>query len=86
VIYPGNRTEKRTYRLLEDFLSLGKLEEGKIMAEPAGLGIREFLDKVVEEPDCRGHVLRLPPVRGVDGLCRDNIYLNLRLSLLTFAM
>jgi PAS domain S-box-containing protein len=35
--------------LLEDFLSLGKLEEGKIMAEPAEFGIREFLDEVVED-------------------------------------
>jgi PAS domain S-box-containing protein len=35
--------------LLEDFLSLGKLEEGKIMADPAEFGVREFLDEVVEE-------------------------------------
>lgn len=35
--------------LLEDFLSLGKLEEGKIMTEPAEFGVREFLDEVVEE-------------------------------------
>jgi PAS domain S-box-containing protein len=35
--------------LLEDFLSLGKLEEGKIMAERTDFGVREFLDEVVEE-------------------------------------
>lgn len=35
--------------LLEDFLSLGKLEEGKIRAEPAGFEVREFLDDVVED-------------------------------------
>jgi PAS domain S-box-containing protein len=35
--------------LLEDFLSLGKLEEGRIHAEMAGFPVREFLDEVVEE-------------------------------------
>ncbi|HLZ86450.1 MAG TPA: PAS domain-containing sensor histidine kinase [Puia sp.] len=35
--------------LLEDFLSLGKLEEGKIKAEPAEFAVREFLEEVVEE-------------------------------------
>lgn len=35
--------------LLEDFLSLGKLEEGKIRAEPAEFGVREFLEEIVEE-------------------------------------
>jgi PAS domain S-box-containing protein len=35
--------------LLEDFLSLGRLEEGKVRADPAEFRIREFLDEVVEE-------------------------------------
>ena len=35
--------------LLEDFLSLGKLEEGKVKAEPARFAVGEFLDEVVEE-------------------------------------
>jgi PAS domain S-box-containing protein len=35
--------------LLEDFLSLGKLEEGKIMAEPAPFALRELLEEVTEE-------------------------------------
>jgi PAS domain S-box-containing protein len=35
--------------LLEDFLSLGKLEEGKIRADPAEFVIKEFLEEVVEE-------------------------------------
>lgn len=35
--------------LLEDFLSLGKLEEGKIGADPAGFAVKEFLEEVVEE-------------------------------------
>lgn len=35
--------------LLEDFLSLGKLEEGKVMSEHAAFGVRESLDEVVEE-------------------------------------
>ena len=35
--------------LLEDFLSLGKLEEGKIRAEISAFPIREFLEEVVDE-------------------------------------
>jgi len=35
--------------LLEDFLSLGKLEEGKIKSEPAEFPLREFLEESVEE-------------------------------------
>jgi signal transduction histidine kinase len=35
--------------LLEDFLSLGKLEEGKIHADPAEFVVEEFLEEVVEE-------------------------------------
>lgn len=35
--------------LLEDFLSLGKLEEGKIRVEPGEFALREFLVDVVEE-------------------------------------
>ena len=35
--------------LLEDFLSLGKLEEGKIKAIAAEFDVKEFLDEVVEE-------------------------------------
>src|SRR6202000_913230 len=35
--------------LLEDFLSLGKLEEGKIMTELTTFGVLDFLDEVVEE-------------------------------------
>src|SRR6185437_754610 len=40
---------KHLNTLLEDFLSLGKLEEGKIKAEPASFAVREFLEEVVEE-------------------------------------
>lgn len=35
--------------LLEDFLSLGKLEEGKVIAEPAPFPLRELLEEVTEE-------------------------------------
>jgi len=35
--------------LLEDFLSLGKLEEGRIRAEMAEFPVKEFLDEIVEE-------------------------------------
>jgi PAS domain S-box-containing protein len=40
---------KHLNTLLEDFLSLGKLEEGKIKAEPAPFAVEEFLEEVVEE-------------------------------------
>jgi PAS domain S-box-containing protein len=40
---------KQLNTLLEDFLSLGKLEEGKVTAEPADFHVKEFLDEVVEE-------------------------------------
>ncbi|HWB90327.1 MAG TPA: PAS domain-containing sensor histidine kinase, partial [Puia sp.] len=40
---------KHLNNLLEDFLSLGKLEEGKIKTDPAEFDVREFLDEVVEE-------------------------------------
>jgi len=35
--------------LLEDFLSLGKLEEGKIKSESAQFNLKEFFDEVVDE-------------------------------------
>jgi PAS domain S-box-containing protein len=35
--------------LLEDFLSLGKLEEGKVKAEPVLFDVKEFLEEIVEE-------------------------------------
>jgi signal transduction histidine kinase len=35
--------------LLEDFLSLGKLEEGHIKAEAAPFALKEFLEEVVDE-------------------------------------
>ncbi len=35
--------------LLEDFLSLGRLEEGKIMADPTVFSVKDFLEEVEEE-------------------------------------
>jgi signal transduction histidine kinase len=35
--------------LLEDFLSVGKLEEGKVVAGPGPFGLREVLEEVTEE-------------------------------------
>lgn len=35
--------------LLEDFLSLGKLEEGKVQVKPEVTDVKEFLDEVTEE-------------------------------------
>src|SRR5262249_29427579 len=40
---------KHLNELLEDFLSLGKLEEGKIKAQPAGFMLSEFADETVDE-------------------------------------
>src|SRR5664279_348264 len=34
--------------LLEDFLSLGKLEEGRITASPASFNVKEFMEEVVD--------------------------------------
>lgn len=35
--------------LLEDFLSLGKLEEGRVKATPAPFNVKEFMDEIVDE-------------------------------------
>ena len=35
--------------LLEDFLSLGKLEEGKVTAKPEMFDVKEFIDDLIEE-------------------------------------
>jgi len=35
--------------LLEDFLSLGKLEEGRITATPASFNVKDFMEEVVDE-------------------------------------
>jgi signal transduction histidine kinase len=40
---------KHLNNLLEDFLSLGKLEEGKVQTRPEDIDIKEFLDEVAEE-------------------------------------
>jgi PAS domain S-box-containing protein len=40
---------KHLNNLLEDFLSLGKLEEGKVQTKPEAIDIKEFLDEVAEE-------------------------------------
>lgn len=40
---------KHLNELLEDFLSLGKLEEGKVKVEPGGFNLHEFATDTVEE-------------------------------------
>ncbi len=35
--------------LLEDFLSLGKLEEGKVSVSISSFGVKEFIDDIIEE-------------------------------------
>jgi len=40
---------KHLNNLLEDFLSLGKLEEGKIAAHASSFNIKDFLDEVTDE-------------------------------------
>jgi len=75
---------KHLNTLLEDFLSLGKLEEGKVMAESAEFAVREFLEEVVEEmrPLAKvGQTIALS-LEGEDGFVSDkrllkNILINL---------
>jgi PAS domain S-box-containing protein len=40
---------KHLNELLEDFLSLGKLEEGRIMAHSVQFNVKEFMEEVVDE-------------------------------------
>ncbi|MDP4151434.1 MAG: ATP-binding protein [Bacteroidota bacterium] len=40
---------KHLNNLLEDFLSLGKLQEGKIKADPSPFSVRDLLEEVTEE-------------------------------------
>jgi signal transduction histidine kinase len=40
---------KHLNNLLEDFLSLGKLEEGKVQTKPEVIDIKDFLDEIAEE-------------------------------------
>ena len=75
---------KHLNTLLEDFLSLGKLEEGKVMAEPAEFAVREFLEEVVDEmrPLAKpGQTIALS-LEGGDGFVSDkrllkNVLINL---------
>jgi len=40
---------KHLNNLLEDFLSLGKLEEGKVQAKPASFHVKDLLEEIIEE-------------------------------------
>jgi len=78
--------------LLEDFLSLGKLEEGKIKADPVEFPIKEFLDEVVEEmkPLAKEgqHIVCTCPPDGVffsDKRLLKNILINLLSNAVKFS-
>jgi len=80
---------KHLNTLLEDFLSLGKLEEGKIAAEPAEFPVREFLDEVVEEmrPLAKPGQQILCDYGGSDTFCSDKRLLkNILINLLSNAV
>ena len=75
---------KHLNNLLEDFLSLGKLEEGKVSADPAEFNVGEFLEEVVEEmrPLAKDRQQIEIGYSGTDGFCSDkrllkNILINL---------
>lgn len=80
---------KHLNTLLEDFLSLGKLEEGKTAAEPAEFPVREFLDEVVEEmrPLAKPNQQILFTYEGSDTFCSDKRLLkNILINLLSNAV
>lgn len=75
---------KHLNELLEDFLSLGKLEEGKIKADPATFKLSEFTLDITEEmkPILKQGQLIEAGVTGLDTFCTDkrlvkNILINL---------
>ena len=75
--------------LLEDFLSLGKLEEGKVRAEPAEFAVKEFLEEVVEEmrPLAKDGQCIEFEYSGLDGFVSDKRLLkNILINLLSNAV
>jgi PAS domain S-box-containing protein len=80
---------KHLNELLEDFLSLGRLEEGKIQAEPAPFSMNEFLAEVTEEmqPLAKPGQTILYPHHGDQVLVSDKRLLkNILINLLSNAV
>ncbi len=70
--------------LLEDFLSLGKLEDGRIRAEPTQFNVHEFIEEVIEEMNyfLKENQSIRPSFKGTDQFITDkrllkNILINL---------
>ena len=78
--------------LLEDFLSLGKLEEGKVSISISSFAVREFIDDVIEEMKViqkKGQQI-ICKYEGVDDFSTDkrllkNILINLFSNALKFS-
>ena len=75
---------KQLNDLLEDFLSLGKLEDGRISAEAAQFSVHEFMEEVIEEMKyfLKEKQVILPLFQGTDQFITDkrllkNILINL---------
>lgn len=78
--------------LLEDFLSLGKLEEGKVKTEISAFNLKEFVSEVTEEmrPVLKGGqfitpLVDGPPVFSTDKRLVKNILINLIANAIKFS-
>lgn len=83
---------KHLNELLEDFLSLGKLEEGRVSAQPVPFHAKEFMEEVVDEmkPILKPNQLIQAEFRGTDIFFSDkrllkNILINLLSNAIKFS-
>ncbi len=75
--------------LLEDFLSLGKLEEGRIKTELAGFPVKEFLEEIVDEIKSlakEGQVIHFDYSGGNDFISDKRLLRNILINLLSNAV
>lgn len=73
--------------ILNDFLSLGKLEEGKVEVHAESVDLKALLDDIKEEVQLReGQVIEIDIQKGTDGFTSDSrILRNILLNLLSNA-
>jgi signal transduction histidine kinase len=80
---------KQLNSLLEDFLSLGQLEEGRVRVEPSYFQVRGFMDDIVEEMQSitkEGQVI-IQNISGPDDFSTDKRLLkNILINLLSNAV
>jgi PAS domain S-box-containing protein len=77
---------KHLNSLLDDFLSLGRLEEGRVRAEVSGFDVRGFLDEVVEELNPvlkEGQVIRMDFEGNGEFYSDKRLVKNILINLLT---